>query len=449
MEKKLFEGNMRRNYLAFAIPLIISALLSQSYGFVNSFMIGKYIGSIAFTATAVTADFLGMINSIFYGYLTGIGICISVYYGKGDYQKMMDLIKLNLPLSSALALIISLICNLFCHQIFDVLNVGDDVYKMAEQYFRIYVCGYLVFQLNWGFTYISSGIGFTGIQLATSVATGVLNVILNYVFLAIFDKEIGYSAISTILSSALTTAIYIFVFTRFFKHKKTNRKSRVTTAELFRLSMDYGTPSMLQQIAMYSCTAMVSPLTNTCTTAAIAGYAIANKARELIMTVYGNAVKANTSFVAQVIGAGRTEKLKEGIKIGIAYALLFFIITASIFIIFAKEFMLLFLDPVKDEESFQIGVNIIRFLFPFLVFNVFNNLFHGIFRATGSGKLMVASTLIYAVSYVIYAYTLFAILPTDLKIYGAYISLAAAYITELIFAVIMFARGKCKALSLR
>lgn len=449
MEKKLYEGNMRRNYLAFAIPLIISALLSQSYGFVNSLMIGKYIGSIAFTATAVTADFLGMINSIFYGYLTGIGICISVYYGKGDYQKMMDLIKLNLPLSSALALIISLVCNLFCHQIFDVLNVGDDVYKMAEQYFRIYVCGYLVFQLNWGFTYISSGIGFTGIQLATSVATGVLNVILNYVFLAIFDKEIGYSAISTILSSALTTAIYIFVFTRFFKHKKINRKSRVITAELFRLSMDYGTPSMLQQIAMYSCTAMVSPLTNTCTTAAIAGYAIANKARELIMTVYGNAVKANTSFVAQVIGAGRTEKLKEGIKIGIAYALLFFIITTSIFIIFAKEFMLLFLDPVKDEESFRIGVNIIRFLFPFLVFNVFNNLFHGIFRATGSGKLMVASTLIYAVSYVIYAYTLFAILPTDLKIYGAYISLAAAYITELIFAVIMFARGKCKALSLR
>ena len=139
MEKKLYEGNMRRNYLAFAIPLIISALLSQSYGFVNSLMIGKYIGSIAFTATAVTADFLGMINSIFYGYLTGIGICISVYYGKGDYQKMMDLIKLNLPVSSALALIISLVCNLFCHQIFDVLNVGDDVYKMAEQYFRIYV----------------------------------------------------------------------------------------------------------------------------------------------------------------------------------------------------------------------------------------------------------------------------------------------------------------------
>ena len=62
---------------------------------------------------------------------------------------------------------------------------------------------------------------------------------------------------------------------------------------------------------------------------------------------------------------------------------------------------------------------------------------------------MVASTMIYAVSYVIYAYTLFAILPKDLKIYGAYVSLAAAYVTELIFAVIMFARGKCKALTLR
>ena len=51
--EKLYEGNMRKKYLLFAIPLILSALLSQSYNFVNSMMIGKFIGSEAFAATAV------------------------------------------------------------------------------------------------------------------------------------------------------------------------------------------------------------------------------------------------------------------------------------------------------------------------------------------------------------------------------------------------------------
>ena len=92
---------------------------------------------------------------------------------------------------------------------------------------------------------------------------------------------------------------------------------------------------------------------------------------------------------------------------------------------------LVFLDSTKDAESFTVSVNTIRFLFPLIIFNVFNNLFHGIFRAVGSGTLMFISTLIYAVSYVIYAYILFAVLPYGIRIYGVHIALSGAYITEL------------------
>ena len=52
--------------------------------------------------------------------------------------------------------------------------------------------------------------------------------------------------------------------------------------EILKNSADYGAPSMFQQMAMYACTALVAPLTNTCATAALSGYAIANKARRII-----------------------------------------------------------------------------------------------------------------------------------------------------------------------
>ena len=112
--------------------------------------------------------------------------------------------------------------------------------------------------------------------------------------------------------------------------------------------------------------------------------------------------------------------------------------------IFARQFTGLFLDPVKDAESFRVSVTIIRCLFPFIFFNVFNNLFHGIFRAVGSGTLMFISTCIYAVAFVAYAFILFAVLPENLKIYGVHIALAGAYITEVIFATIIFVTGKWK-----
>lgn len=443
--EKLYEGNMRKKYLLFAIPLILSALLSQSYNFVNSMMIGKFIGSEAFAATAVTTELIELLNSIFFGYLTGIGIYVSILFGKSEYEKMLNVIKVNFMLSATFAIIITLACNLFCKQIFDILNVNDEVYKNAEMYFRTYVCGYLVFQFNWGFTYISNGMGLTKLPLTASIITGVINVFLNYLFLSIFDKGIGYSALATVISAIITTSVYVCIYIKLFRNIGVKSNGIRINKEIFKNSIDYGTPSMFQQMAMYACTALVSPLTNTCATAALSGYAIANKARSLILAVYQESSKANTNFIAQAMGAGKINKIREGIKVGTTQGLLFFGVTLAGFMIFANEFAALFLDPINDAESFKVSVNIITFLFPFIFFNVFNNLFHGIFRAVGSGKLMFISTLIYAISYVIYAYILFAVLPYEIRIYGVHMALSGAYITEVMFATFIFVTGKWKS----
>jgi len=115
-----------------------------------------------------------------------------------------------------------------------------------------------------------------------------------------------------------------------------------------------------------------------------------------------------------------------------------------LFIIFAKEFTGLFIDPVTDAESFRVSVNLIRYILPLILFNVFNNLFHGIFRAVGSGTIMLVSTLIYAVSLVIYSYLFFKLFAYEYRIYAIYLALGASYITEVIFAGIIFVSGKWK-----
>lgn len=442
--EKLYEGNIRKKYLLFAIPLILTALLSQSYNFINSMMIGKFLGSEAFAATAVTADLLELLNSIFFGYLTGIGIYVSFLFGKGEFQKTLNVVKVNFLLSSVFSIVISICCNVFCKQIFQLLNVNQDVYKNAEIYFRTYAIGYLVLQFNWGFTYISNGMGLAKLPLIASVVTGVINVMLNYVFLAVLNKGIGYSALSTVISVTFTVIFYIIIYIRMFKNMGVNLKGITINKEVLKHSIDYGLPSMFQQMVMYACTALVAPLANTCATAAISGYAVANKARSLILAIYQNSSKANTNFIGQAMGAGKINKIKEGIKIGITQGLVFAGVTISLFAIFANEFTALFLDPIKDAESFAVSVNTIRFLFPLILFNVFNNLFHGIFRAVGSGTLMFISTLIYAVSYVVYAYIFFGVLPYEIKIYGVHLALSFAYITEVIFATFVYIKGKWK-----
>lgn len=448
--EKLYEGNIRKKYLLFAIPLILSALLSQSYSFINSMMIGKILGSEAFAATAVTAQLIELLSSIFWGYLAGIGIYVSVLFGKNEHKQMLNVIKINLLISLTFSVLVALLCNIFCHQIFDILNVNAEVYKNAEIYFRTYVVGLIIFQFVWGFTFVVNGMGLTKLPLTASIFTGIINVILNYVFLGVMGKSIGYSALASIIANSVSVIFYLFVFTDIFKNMGINIFQKMTVSrEQIKISLSYGAPTLFQQMAMYSCTTIVSPLTNKCSTAAISGYAIATKAQTLIAAIYQNSSKANTNFIAQAMGAGAIDKIKKGIRIGISQSLIFFGVIMGLLIIFAKQFTGLFLDPVTDAESFSVSVNIIRFLMPLIIFNVFNNLFHGIFRAIGSGKLLITSTAIYSVCFVIYAYIMFAILPQEIKIYGVHLALGAAYITEVAFATFIFATGKWKTTEYR
>ena len=442
--EKLYEGNMRKNYILFAIPLILSALLSQSYNFINSIMIGEFLGSNAFAATACTAQLIEFISSIFYGYLTGIGIYVSVLFGRNEYKKMLNVIKVNFLITSVFSILISLGLSLFCSQIFDLLNVNDEIYKDAADYFMVYNMGLVFFQFNWGFTYIANGMGMTRLVLFASILGGVFNVAINYLFLSVMGKGIGYSALASIISTFAVVIFYFITCKKLFVAFGADTKGIYFDKGELKSSFDYGAPTMLQQMTMTCCSAIVAPIVNTCSTAALSGYSVANKAYVLIATVYLNSSKANTNLIAQAMGARRIDKIKEGSKIGIQQSLLFFGATLAAFIIFAKPFTALFLDPVADAESFKVSVNTICFLFPFLLFNVFNNLFHGVFRAIGSGKLMFISTFIYALSFVVYTYIFFTILPKDLKIYGVQSAHSAAYITELIFAVIIFITGKWK-----
>ena len=62
----------------------------------------------------------------------------------------------------------------------------------------------------------------------------------------------------------------------------------------------------------------------------------------------------------------------------------------------------------------------------------------------GSGKYLVISTVVYAVSFIVYAYAFYYTVPFDFRIYGIYLAFAGAYITEVIFATVIFVTGKWK-----
>lgn len=436
--KKLYEGNISKNFFLFALPLIITTLFSQAYNIINTIIAGALLGDSSISAIGSTAPFISFISSLFWGYGTGVAIYVAVLFGQNSYAKMVNVIKVNLLVSSLGAIIISVLCLIFYNTIFDCLNIEAALRREAFLYFSIYISGLFIFNLSWCCLYITHSLGLTVLPLISSVMTNVINIAGSYVLIKFFNFKVTGIAISTVFSGVCTTAFYMFMLIKTFKELGVKTGGIYFDKTEFNKSWSFAFPSMLQQSVMYFCTAVVSPLTNGFGADAIAGYTVGMKLYDLDSGVYQNSNKVVSSFVAQCIGAKKYALIKKGMKTIIIQTFLFLLPFLAVTVFFSGSISRMFLD---SSESIHYAEVFMRFCMPFVLFNSINNLMHAVFKSAGAGMQLVVSTVIYSVSRILYSYLLYE----RLEMYGIYAAIVLSWITEAIYGLVIYFSGKWKS----
>ena len=419
-------------------------MLGTTYDLVDSMMIGKFLGSEAFAATATTAPLVTLINAGFWGYLTGVAIFAAVLYGSGETQKLVGVVKINMILSAAIAVIISGACLCCKEAILTLLKVSEELKEDAWSYFGIYISGMVMFQFGWGSSYVLSYLGDTNFPFLVSGISGICNVILNYLFLVPLKKGVGGCAAASVISAAVSG---ILLWRRLgLRAKEMNVKIRGAACRLedFKHSVAFALPNFVQQLAMYAGTAIISPLTNSCAPAAISGLSVANKIKQICANGYTGSNKANTAFTAQVIGAQRKDLLKKGMRIGALQTAVIFSLLALLCALFPDVLTSLMLSAEEDAEAVRYSILLIRIFAPLTVFKAANNFLHGVFKAAGAGELLAVSTGIYTVCLIVISKLLYAAAPAALRIYALALAMVLADGLELVFSGVVFCKGKWK-----
>jgi len=436
--KKLYEGNVTKNFFVFAFPLVLTALFSQAYNIVNTIMVGYLMGDDAISAIGSTAPFISLISSLFWGYSTGFSVYVAVLFGRNDYPRMLNVIKINLLAVSLIAVLVSSLCIFFHENIFDYLNIEEAIRNEAFSYFSIYMAGLIFLSMTWSCMYISNAVGLTVIPLIASVMTNIINISGNYILIKYAGLGTKGAAVSTVFSAFCVSILYIFTLMRAFKNKGIKLKGIYIEKQDVKRSLAFGFPTMLQQMVMYLCTAMVSPLTNLCGASAISGYTIGMQLYDLNAGVYQNSNKTLSNYIAQCVGAGKASLIKKGIKTGLVQTVLFLIPFLSLTVFGSNIIAGVFLD---SPDSIRYAHVFMRYCMPFVFFNVINNMFHAVFRSMGAAQFLVISTVIYSASRLGYSYLLYG----KYEMYGIYAAIVLSWITEAIFGFIIYFSGKWKS----
>ncbi|WP_213973698.1 MATE family efflux transporter [Tepidanaerobacter acetatoxydans] len=210
--KAFAEGKVEKVLLRFAFPAIISLLVSELYGMVDTFYVGRYVGPNAIGALTIAFPIQRLLSST--GLLIAAGACTKVakYFGEKDYENLKITITNAIILTVAVMTLMPLIIYIFMEPILFKSGASSVTLPMAKTYTAIILIGGIFQGLTFVTCYIINSLGNPKVTLYATSLGAVFNIIIDAVLVINYNMGVKGAAIATVVSqiAACTFAMYNF-----------------------------------------------------------------------------------------------------------------------------------------------------------------------------------------------------------------------------------------------
>lgn len=424
--KDLTKGNIYKTFLLFAIPMVLSSLLSQAYATINTVMAGKLLGDNALAATGALAPFNTFVNSVFWGYGMGVGIYISHLFGAGEYERIKRTVVNNFRFFLTGIFLLSCVFIFFRYEIYRMLKVDPAIIADCNRYFIIITAGKMFLMSVSMCVSVFNAIGDSAFPLGVSVLTSLLNIAVGAASVIFFHMGVEGLALGSVVAAVVGTTAYFFKLKSVFRKMQLARKPTRFFFSDIKDAGKYSVPTMIQQSIMYFAGLILSPMINGLGGSASASYTVSLRIYEINAAIYINSSKTVGSFTAQCYGAKKYNLMKKGIRVGALQSLVLVMPTLLACCFFAKPVTSLFYADDASAESVHYTVMYLRYFLPFLTCNVFANLFHNFFRGIGRMRALLITTIAGSVARIIIS----AILIVPFGIYGYYAGWVLSWVAD-------------------
>lgn len=431
MKSKIAPGTSERlpwQILLFSLPLMASNVLQVLFNMADIAVIGRFAGSLSMAAVGSTATAVTLFTGILIGVGGGINALVARYYGARDRQELQRTVH-----SSA---IICLICGILLlifgffgsRPLLRLLNTKPELLDKATLYMQIYFCGMPALALyNFG-NAVYSAIGNTKKPLYYLLFSGIVNVVLNLVFVIVCDLDVAGVALASIISQYLSA---IFLTAALFR----NRETYGLSPKLLRLHrkncreiLTLGIPAGLQNAIFYIANMFIQAGVNSFDTVMVAGNSAAANADGLVYDVMAAFYTACSSFIGLNYGAGRRREIRRSYLICLGYSFGVGAILGFSLVAFGPAFLTLFTTDAAVIEAGMKRLTIMGFSYCVSAF-----MDNAIAACRGLGKSLVPMIIVISGSCIfriIWVLTVFAWFKTIPSLYLVYIfswSITAAF----------------------
>lgn len=405
MERYLTKGSIGKSILLFSIPMILGNLLQQFYNVVDTYIVGKYIGSEALAAVGSSYTLMTFLTSILIGLCMGSGILFSMYFGAKKYEKMKISFFVSFVSIGILSIVLEILCFILLKYILIWLQIPKGIYLQTYQYLQIIFIGiFFAFIYNY-FASMLRALGNSKVPLFFLGIAALVNVVLDIVFVLYFHLGVSGAAFATIISQAIS-GLGLASYVLFFKKDiLPERKHFLFDKQIFKKLKDYSLMTCLQQGIMNFGILMIQGLVNSFGIAVMSAFSAAVKIDSFAYMPVQDFGNAFSTFVAQNKGAKQEKRIQQGLKVASIMALIFCIFISLGVCHYSKELMMLFISK-KQMNIIQIGMTYLKTEGSFYIGIGCLFLLYGYYRGVGKMKMSLILTIVSLGTRVVLAYIL-------------------------------------------
>ena len=375
----------------FAIPLILGSLFQQLYSFLDSVIVGNFIGEDALTAIGVTGALNFLVLGLTMGSAIGFTIPISQSVGEKNFAEVNKNFWNGLYLSIIIGLAISIGVSFFVKDILVLMNTSEKFLDMASNYLTIIFVGQITVVL---YNYLAGTIrafGDSKRPFIFLVVSSLINVALDLFFILVMKLGVCGVAYGTIIGQLISVLLCVWWLYKMKVIKISNQIEKYYTLSskhiksIIKIGLPLGLEYSICSIGNVVLQSSINILGDVYATAQYCGERIRSIAT-IPMESVGTAI---ATYVAQNYGAKKFDRIKDGIKSGLIIQLSYSILAFLVLLLLGKPLIYLLLGNTTSIEATES----LKYLF--IVSTLF--MFHGslmIFRNTVQGMGHGGSTLI-------------------------------------------------------
>ena len=307
----LTKGPVVSGIIRYTIPIVLSSALQLLFNAADLMVVGQFCGSLSVGAISSTGAMTNLIINLFVGLSVGAGVCVAHAMGSHKEEELHHTIHTAIPLSLLCGVILTAAGILLTRPLLELMGTPEDVLPLSETYMIIYFGG-VTFTLLYNFgSAILRAAGDTKSSLIYLSLAGVLNIILNLVFVICFQMNVAGVGLATVISQAVSALLVLWeLMRRPDACRYIPRESHIYAAPLRKMTT-IGLPAGIQGCLFSISNVVIQSSVNSFGTVMVAGCGAASNIEGFIWTTMSGVGQAAVNYTGQNLGAHKFDRIHK------------------------------------------------------------------------------------------------------------------------------------------